>query len=207
MAKKKVAAKKAAKKKAAPKRATKKTAPAAPPPEPEKEKHAGGRPTKYRKEFDAEARRLCRLFGATDKELAEYLEVDPDTIYAWKNAHPSFAKAVRLGKVASDAKVAERLYMRAIGYRHKAVKIFQHEGASFEHQYTEHYPPDTAAGSLWLRNRQPAHWRDKTDHEHSGPRGGAIPVKNTNTNTNIDLSNVSPEEAARIYRELIKQTD
>jgi hypothetical protein len=30
------------------------------------------------------------------------------------------------------------------------------------------YPPDTAAASLWLRNRQPAKWRDKTDVEHSG---------------------------------------
>jgi hypothetical protein len=28
-------------------------------------------------------------------------------------------------------------------------------------EYTEHYPPDTGAASLWLRNRQPEKWRDK----------------------------------------------
>ena len=27
--------------------------------------------------------------------------------------------------------------------------------------YEVHHPPDTAAASLWLRNRQPKLWRDK----------------------------------------------
>ena len=34
--------------------------------------------------------------------------------------------------------------------------------------YTEHYPPDTQAASLWLRNRQPAKWRDRQEVNHTG---------------------------------------
>jgi hypothetical protein len=34
--------------------------------------------------------------------------------------------------------------------------------------YTEHYPPETQAASLWLRNRQPAKWRDRQEVNHTG---------------------------------------
>ena len=34
--------------------------------------------------------------------------------------------------------------------------------------YIEHYPPDTTAASLWLRNRQPNKWRDKREIDHGG---------------------------------------
>ena len=30
--------------------------------------------------------------------------------------------------------------------------------------YVEHYPPDTAAASLWLRNRQPKLWRERSEN-------------------------------------------
>jgi hypothetical protein len=70
--------------------------------------------------------------------------------------------------------VAKRLYNRACGYSHKAVKIFTPAGASepVYAPYIEHYPPDTQAASLWLRNRQKAKWRDRV--EHTGADGGPI---------------------------------
>jgi hypothetical protein len=30
---------------------------------------------------------------------------------------------------------------------------------------TKHYPPDTAAAIIWLKNRQPERWRDKIEQE------------------------------------------
>ena len=30
-------------------------------------------------------------------------------------------------------------------------------------EYIEHYPPDTQAASLWLRNRHPDKWKDRTE--------------------------------------------
>ena len=70
---------------------------------------------------------------------------------------------MRRGKVKADADVSKSLLERALGYNHKAVKFFQNDGVVISQEYTEHYPPDTAAASLWLRNRQPDKWRDKPE--------------------------------------------
>lgn len=96
--------------------------------------------------------------------------MEEKTINNWKIAHPEFLQSINAGKADADARVAESMFKRAVGYSHDAVKIFMPAGAKepVYADYTEHYPPDTAAGSLWLRNRQPAKWRDKTDVEHSG---------------------------------------
>ena len=53
-----------------------------------------GRPTKFRKEFIEQARKLC-LIGATDDQVADFLGVDPRTIYRWKNENEEFCKALR----------------------------------------------------------------------------------------------------------------
>lgn len=137
-----------------------------------------GRPTAYREEYDEQTRKLC-LLGATDKEIADFFGVSEQTLNAWKSAHPTFLESIRAGKDRADAEVAEKLYHRALGYDHEAVKIFMPAGAEepIYAPYTEHYPPDTQAASLWLRNRQPAKWRDKTEHELTGKDGGPIEVK------------------------------
>jgi hypothetical protein len=70
----------------------------------------------------------------------------------------------------ADAEVAEKLFKRATGYSHDAVKIFNDQGAPLQVPYTEHYPPDTTACIFWLKNRRPDLWRDKVEQqlEHSG---------------------------------------
>lgn len=130
---------------------------------------AGGRPSDYREEYAEQARKLC-LLGATDAELADFFGVVVDTISQWKKTHPEFSASIALGKQIADAEVADKLYHRARGYSHDAVKIFMPQGAAAPvyAPYTEHFPPDTQAASLWLRNRQPAKWRDKTEVDMSG---------------------------------------
>lgn len=115
------------------------------------------------------ARKLC-LLGATNQELAQMLEVADTTIDLWLKTHPEFSGAVKEGRDAADANVANRLYSRAMGYEHKAVKIVADAKTGAEHivEYVERYPPDTAACIFWLKNRQRAKWRDKHDVEHSG---------------------------------------
>jgi len=129
---------------------------------------ATGRPTLYRDTYPEQARRLC-LLGLTDEELAEFFEVDVRTIYRWDGDHPEFCQARARGKLHADAKVAEKMYHRALGYRHSAVKIFMPAGAKepVYADYTEHYPPDTAAGTLWLSNRQGGKWKVKSDVKHT----------------------------------------
>lgn len=133
-----------------------------------------GRPTEYRAEYNKEARKLCML-GATDRELADFFEVSEVTINAWKNAHPSFLKSIRAGKIQADANVARRLYSRAIGYEHDAVKIItvsdgNGSGSHVEQvPYVERYAPDTTAAIFWLKNRRPEQWRDKQETDHRFP--------------------------------------
>lgn len=136
-------------------------------------KRSVGRPTEYKPEYVEQVYKLC-LLGARDREVAEFLGVAESTINLWKQEHPEFSESMTAGKAKADAEVAHSLYRRALGYSHPAVKIMQDKGAVIVEPYTEHYPPDTAAASLWLRNRQPDKWRDKIDHELSGKGGGPM---------------------------------
>lgn len=133
-----------------------------------------GRPTLYREEYDEQAYRLA-LLGMTDEEVAKFFQVHVDTIYEWDKVHPSFSEARASGKESADAKVAERLYKRALGYSHDAVKIFMgHEGEPVYAAYTEHYPPDTQAARWWLQNRQGKKWQDKSAIQQLGKDGQPV---------------------------------
>lgn len=119
-----------------------------------------GRPSKYREEFDTQAYKLC-LLGATDAQLADFFGVSTQTINSWKNKHPTFLDALNAGKHEADAKVAESLYHRALGYSHKDVSISNYRGQVTITPITKHYPPDTTACIFWLKNRDREHWRDR----------------------------------------------
>ena len=106
--------------------------------------------------------------------MADFLGVSERTINTWKSKHPEFLQSITRGKLSADAGVAEKLYERACGYSHPEEKIFQYEGKPVIVPTVKHYPPDTQAASLWLRNRQPDLWRDKASLEHSGPDGGPV---------------------------------
>lgn len=140
-----------------------------------------GRPTKYQPEFCETVHKLAAQ-GATDVEIADVLEIHVATLYRWKAEHLEFREATALGKEAADDRVEASLYHRACGYTHEAVKIFMPAGATAPviAPYREHYPPDTTAASLWLRNRRPEKWRDKQEIEHGG-------------NVNVGLVNITRE--------------
>jgi hypothetical protein len=135
---------------------------------------AGGRPSKYKAEYAEQAYKLC-LLGATDKDMADFFEVDEATINRWKDAHNEFRESLKKGKMMADATVAQKLYHRAIGYEHNEIIT-----ASFQGQITDtmevvkHYAPDPTAAIFWLKNRQPKQWRDKQEVEHSGDTGVRI---------------------------------
>ena len=118
-----------------------------------------GRPTAYKPEYAEQALKLC-LLGHTDIELADYFGVSEQTIYSWKSKHKEFLEATIDGKEKADAKVAKSLYERANGYtcpETKAQWVQDENGGRWEYaEMQKHYPPDTQAASLWLRNR-PSH--------------------------------------------------
>ena len=77
--------------------------------------------------------------------------------------------------------MASRLYKRAIGYEHDEDKIFNNQGEPLIVPTTKHVQPDTTAAIFWLKNRQPARWRDKQEIEH----GGSV---------HQEVSNLTPEQ-------------
>lgn len=130
------------------------------------QKNPVGRPTLYKPEYAQQVYELA-LLGLTDVEMARVFNVDERTLNNWKQNHPEFFQSMLDGKDSADAKVAAKLFQRAIGYEHRAVKIVADAktGADHQVQYTERYPPDTTAAIFWLKNRQKAKWRDKTEQE------------------------------------------
>jgi hypothetical protein len=123
----------------------------------------GGRPTDYDPSFVAQAEKLA-LLGATDMEIADFFEVSVRTIQRWKNSYPEFCHSLKAGKEEADAKVERSLFQRATGFEHDSVKIFCQEGQVIEAPFREYVVPDTTAAIFWLKNRQPAEWRDRMEH-------------------------------------------
>jgi len=119
-----------------------------------------GRKTRYCGKTAEQAKQLC-LLGATDKVLAKFFKVTRRTIENWKKSHPEFFHTIKDAKQEKDTNVERSLYERAMGYEHIETKVFFKDGEIFTHDVVKHYPPDPTALIFWLKNRQPAQWRDK----------------------------------------------
>jgi len=141
----------------------------------------GGRPTKYDKKYCEQVTKLC-LLGATNQEIADFFGINVDTYHRWVETHKEFSDAVQAGKIIADANVAKSLYQRAVGASHPEEKVTK-DGDVIE--VTRHYPPETGAANLWLKNRRRnlekdatgdkgLVWTDKQENELSGPGGGPI---------------------------------
>jgi hypothetical protein len=125
----------------------------------------GRRLPNFRPEFADQARKLCQL-GATDIELADFFDVAPETISAWRATHKEFSAAMRIGSEAANDRVERSLYQRACGYERDAFRIINGKNGVIRVPYREHVPGDVTAQKKWLCNRMPHKWRDKVDVSH-----------------------------------------
>jgi len=129
---------------------------------------AGGRPSKYKDEYAEKAYKLC-LLSATDKDIADFFEVTLSTLNLWKKEHIEFSDSLKAGKEDADAVIASKLYHRAKGYDHKEIITASYQGKITDTmEVVKHYPPDTTAAIFWLKNRQPAKWRDRQELDVNG---------------------------------------
>lgn len=124
----------------------------------EHKKHAGGRPTKYNPDILAKMLLLSRR-GFTDEEIGQIVGISEDTVTEWKKK-PEFSLPLKCNKKLADAIVERSLYERAIGYSHPEVHISNYQGEITQTPIIKHYPPDVTAQIFWLKNRQPALWRE-----------------------------------------------
>lgn len=142
-----------------------------------------GRPSRYDPDTHPElAYRLSAILGATDAEMADFMDISLATLKNWKNQHPAFLAAIKTGKMGADAEVAERLRQRALGFEWdedipiKVKEVIYSDGKRVKEIETvvvktvhKVVPPDTTAGIFWLKNRRPNEWRDKIEFERTDP--------------------------------------
>lgn len=119
------------------------------------------RPTDYRQEYAEQARKLC-LLGFTDKQLADFFDVNESTITRWKQKYPEFRTSIKSGKVVADAQVVESLFKRAMGMEVTEVEVRGNDENKIKRVIKKYIPPDTTAQIFWLKNRQPELWREKS---------------------------------------------
>ncbi len=155
----------------------------------------GGVKTRYKKEYNEQARNYC-LLGATDKQLGAFFDVDERTINRWKKDHTEFCQSIRAGKEIADMQVAESFFNNAKGFISFQKKAFKKkvwnekakrliDEIEIVDEIVQH-PPNTQAGIFWLKNRQPDKWKDKTEI-------AAVQEK-------PDLSKLSKEEKANLLK-------
>jgi hypothetical protein len=122
-------------------------------------RRAIGRPSGYKSAYVDQAFKFC-LLGLDDRRIAELLGTSRAGLDRWRRAFPAFKRAFERGRDEADSKVAKALYERAMGYEHPAEKIFLSKtGQVVRVRYIQHYPPDTAALTFFLANRQRELWR------------------------------------------------
>lgn len=167
------------------------------------ERNKGGRPTAFKPEYPDLARKFC-LLGAKNEDLARMFEVSDVTIDNWLKTNPEFLGAVKEGREVADATVAESLYRRAVGYSHPAVKIhWDKDGEEYRAAYTEHYPPDTAAAFIWLKNRRKQDWRDKSEvdvtHHHDASNLTDAELAEIVAGRRRERTAEAPDDKARLH--------
>jgi len=121
-----------------------------------------GRPSAYKKEYNEQAYKFC-LLGADDVYLGQSFGVSEKTINTWKKKYPEFLQSIKKGKDIADAEIAHSLFHRAKGFSHPDVDIRVIKDKIVKTKLTKHYPPDTGAAFIWLKNRSKENWRDKQD--------------------------------------------
>lgn len=107
----------------------------------------------------------------TVQELVQATGLSDKTVKAHR-------KRVKLGDGSANVyqqltpDVLLALHARAVGYKHRAVKIMSVSQGPYtapevqRHEYTEHYPPDAAAAKLWMQLVEG--FSEKTEQKNSG---------------------------------------
>ena len=135
-------------------------------------KRGRGRPSVFDQRLVKLVRPLAAL-GWTEIQMAEALDVSLRSFQRFKADNPEFLAAATSTESERLEAVKRSLYHRAMGYSHPAVKIMTVSvggGVSevVREEYVEHYPPDVSAIQFFLKNRDPANWKDRQEVQQSG---------------------------------------
>jgi len=144
-----------------------------------KPKHAGGRPTLYRREMcDRLVEAMAK--GLTAEAAAARIGISARSLFYWQQQHPEFLQAIQEGRQRSQLWWEERALAMANGES-----------------------GNTQIVVLGLRNRSRAAtgWNNDTVKlEHTGPEGGPVEVK---AEHKIDIESLEPEQRDQLRQVLL----
>ncbi len=123
-----------------------------------------GRPSLYDPKLHPKLAFWLAQAGLIDEQIAEEIGIHVDTLYEWRKVHPEFSEALKGGKATPDDEVEAALLRRAKGFKYV-------EGSKQRVAL-----PDTTACIFWLKNRRPAEWRDRREHDISARATGPLVV-------------------------------
>jgi transcription initiation factor TFIIIB Brf1 subunit/transcription initiation factor TFIIB len=153
-------------------------------------------PIKWKEDLSRQVYLLC-LLGATDREVAEVLGVEPVTIDFWKRTKPEFSEAMERGKIQTDAKVAESLLKCALGYEYEEEVVHVVKGEVVITTVKKYKGPDAWAANKWLSLRQ----REKWSESHNI----SITDNRTVNINNFNMDDMSSEELMLMKSIISKQ--
>lgn len=156
-----------------------------------------GRPSKKNNIDLGMVERMASL-GLRDTDIAKVLGICEASLKNYKS-DPAFLAAIKKGKEDPDRKVEASLFQRACGYSCPEDVVLSFQGKHTDTVRIEkHYPPDTAAAFIWLKNRRPREWRDRTDVNIGGQDDNPLKVE-------VDYKGMAVDEIAKFILAKLKE--
>ena len=127
----------------------------------------------YDEWLKADKKKLIREWGAmglSEGQIANNMGISRTTLYTWKNDCKDLAELIQSAKQTADTEVMNALYERAKGYTYVETKSRKNEETGkmeVVEEYERHQPADLSAIQFWLKNRQPAEWKQKPEDEEA----------------------------------------
>ena len=115
-----------------------------------------GRPSKYESNVKPRFAEILEWLkmGATDKEIAKNLDVNPKVFCKYKNEYSEFNELIKNGRKKAVQDIKAALFKRATGFNYSEQKIVESDknGTTVE-TYYKYALPDPASAMILLK-----HW-------------------------------------------------
>ena len=102
--------------------------------------------------------------GLTELQIAKNLGISKSTLEDYKNTHADFMDAIKKGREPFIAEIENALAKRARGFEYEETKTYikfeDGKEVKYQERTKKYYPPDVAACSILLKNKDRGNWAD-----------------------------------------------